>query len=96
MIAIRAQAYCVPGLQKYLLILYPQVIHTSEGYKGTFIAHCHDEHDNYAELNLKKNKSVWQKAEPVERVYIKYEPRKSFQLMKIFSLTRERRNSRRW
>ena len=56
-------------------IISPQNIHTSEGYKGTFIAHCHDEKDGYAELNLKEEKPGWQKAEPVERVYVKYDPK---------------------
>ena len=27
------------------------------------------------ELNLKEDKPVWQKAEPVERVYVKYDPK---------------------
>ena len=31
MIALLAQAYCVPGLPKDLRIIYPQGIHTSEG-----------------------------------------------------------------
>ena len=44
-----------------------------QGYKGTFIAHCRDKQDGYAELNLKKYKSGWQKAKPVERVYVKYD-----------------------
>ena len=43
MIAFRAQEYYVPGLPKYLRIISLQGIRTSEGYKGTFIAHCHDE-----------------------------------------------------
>ena len=38
-IALRAQAYYVPGLPKYLRIISPQGILTSEVYKGTFIAH---------------------------------------------------------
>ena len=50
-IALRDQAYYIPGLPKDLRIISPQVIRTSEGYKGTFIAHCHDEQDGYAELN---------------------------------------------
>ena len=75
MIALRAQAYYVPGLPKDLGIISPQGICTSEGYKGTFIAHCHDEKDGYAELNLKEDKTGWQNAEPVERVYIKYDPK---------------------
>ena len=29
----------------------------------------------YAELNLKEDKPGWQKAEPVERVYVKYDPK---------------------
>ena len=68
MIALRAQAYYVPVLPKYLRIIYPQVMNTSEGYKGTFIDHIHDKKDGYAELNLKEDKPGWQKAKPVERV----------------------------
>ena len=68
MIALQYQAYYVPGLPKDLLIIYPQGIRKSEGYKGTFISHFHDEHDGYAELNLKEDKPCWQKAKPVERV----------------------------
>ena len=75
MIVLRAQAYYAPGLPKYLRIVSPQGIRTSEGYKGTFISHCHDEHGGYAELNLKEEQPGWQKAEPVETVYIKYEPK---------------------
>ena len=73
MIALRAQAYYVPGLPKDLHIISPQGIHTQEGYKGTFIAHFNDEQDGYAELNLKEDKPGWQKAKPVERVYVKYD-----------------------
>ena len=58
MIALRAQSYYVSGLQKYLSIIFPQGIRTSEGYKCAFISHCRDEHDICAELNLKENK-VW-------------------------------------
>ena len=47
-IVLRYQEYYVPGLPKYLCIIYPKFIHTPEGYKGTFIAHFHDEHDSYA------------------------------------------------
>ena len=75
MIELRAQEYYVPGLPKELCIISPQGICTSEGYKGTFIAHCHDEKDGYAELNLEEDKPGWQKAQPVERVYINYEPK---------------------
>ena len=59
MIALWAQAYYVPGLPKYLCIIYPQGIHTQEGYKGTFIVHFNDEQDGYAELNLKEDKPGW-------------------------------------
>ena len=62
MIALRAQEYYVPGLPKDLRIISPQEICTSEGYKGTFIAHCHDEQYGYAELNFKEDKPGWQKA----------------------------------
>ena len=41
MIELQAQAYYVPGLPNNFRIIYPQVIHTPEGYKGNFIAHCH-------------------------------------------------------
>ena len=57
MIALRAQAYYVPGLPKDLRIIYPQGIRTSEGYKGTFIAHCNDEQDGYAEINFEGGQS---------------------------------------
>ena len=87
-IALRYQAYYVPGLPKDLRIISPQGICTSEGYKGTFIANFHDEQDCYAEINLKEDKPGWQKAEPVERVYVKYDPKTTFQLMKLLSLTR--------
>ena len=59
MIALRDQAYYVPGLPKDLRIISPQGILISEGYKGTFIAHCNDEQDIYAELNLKEDKPGW-------------------------------------
>ena len=52
-IVLWSQAYYVPELPKDLRIIYSQVICTSEGYRVTFIAHCNDEHDGYAELNLK-------------------------------------------
>ena len=54
MIALWYQLYYVPGLPKDLHIIPPKLIFTSEGYNGTFIAHCRDEHDSYAGLNLKK------------------------------------------
>ena len=75
MIALRAQVYYVPGLPKDLRIISPQGIRASEGYKGSFISHCYDEQDGYAELNLKEDKPGWQKAEPVERFYVKYDPK---------------------
>ena len=65
MISFRDQAYYVPGLPKDFRIISPQGICTSEGYCGALIARCHDEHDIYAELNLKEDKPGWQKAEPV-------------------------------
>ena len=74
-IALRAQAYHVPGLPKDLRIISPQVICTSEGYKGTFIAHFHDKQDVSTVINLKEDKPGWQKAKPVERVYVKYDPK---------------------
>ena len=75
MIALQYQVYYVPGLPKYLRIISPKGIHTSEGYKGTFIAHFHADHDGYAEHNLKEYKPCWKKDEPVERVYVKYDPK---------------------
>ena len=33
------------------------------------------DHDVYAELNLKEDKPGCQKAEPVERFYIRYDPK---------------------
>ena len=75
MLALRDQSYYVPGLPKYFLFISPQGIITSEGYKGTFISHCNYEHNSYAELNFKEDKPGWKKAEPVKRVYIKYDPK---------------------
>ena len=65
MIALRDQAYYVPGLPKDLRIISPQGICTSEVYKINFIAHCHDEQYGYAMLNLKEDKPGCQKAKPV-------------------------------
>ena len=59
MIALRDQAYYVPGLTKDLHIISPKGIRTPEWYKGNFIAHCHDENDGYAELNLEEDKPGW-------------------------------------
>ena len=44
---------------------------------GTFIAHCHYEHDSYAELNLKEDKPGWQKAKTVDKIYVKYNSKKN-------------------
>ena len=75
MIALRAQEYFVPELPNNQHIISPQVICTSEGYKVTFIAHCHDEHGSYEELNLKEDKPGCQKAEPVDKFNTKYDPK---------------------
>ena len=77
MIALQDQEYYVHGLSKYLCIISPQGILTSEGYKVTFVYNFHYDHDIYVELNLKEYKPCWQKAEPVERVYVKYDPNKN-------------------
>ena len=37
-IALRDQEYYVPGLPKYLCIIYPQSIFKSKGYTGTVIS----------------------------------------------------------
>ena len=47
-------------------------------------------------LILKEDKPGWQKAEPVERVYIKYDPKKTLQLMKLLYLNRDMRRSMYW
>ena len=59
MISLQGQAYYVPGLRKDLRIISSQGIRTSEGYKGTFIAHFLVEQDGDAELNLKEDKPGW-------------------------------------
>ena len=59
MLALRDQAYYVPGLPKDLRIISPQFIRTSEGYKVNFVSNCRDEQDSYAELNLKEDKPGW-------------------------------------
>ena len=74
-IALRYQAYSFTGLPKDLCIISPQGICTSEGYNDTFISHCRNEHYYYEELKLREENPGWYKAEPVERVYINYEPK---------------------
>ena len=74
-IVLQDQAYYFPGLPKDLHIIYPQGISTSEKHKSTLIANCHDENDGYVELNLKEENPGWKKAEPIERVNIKYDPK---------------------
>ena len=73
MIVLRDQAYYVPGLPKDLRIISPHGIFTQEWYEVTFIAHCHDEHDTYAKINLKEEQTDWQNPKPAERVYIEYD-----------------------
>ena len=41
------------------------------------MAHCHDEKDGYEVLNLKEDNPGWQKADPIQRVYVKYDPKKN-------------------
>ena len=53
MIEIQDQVYYVPGLPKDLRTISTKGICTSEGYTGTFIAHCNYDHDSYAEINSK-------------------------------------------
>ena len=67
----------MPGLPKDLRIISPQGIRASVGYKGNFIYNFNDEHDGYAELNLKENNPGWKKVEPVERFYVNYDPKKN-------------------
>ena len=85
MIALQAQAYYVPGLPTDFCIIPPQGIHTSEGYKGNLIVNFNYEHD--AKINLKEDNQGWHKAEPVERFYIKYDPKNNLKFMKLLSLT---------
>ena len=92
MIAIQAQAYYVHGLPTYFIIISPQGILASEVYKGNFLALFYDNHGSCVDLNKEKYKPGWKKYEPVDRVYIKYHQKNS--IMKIFYLTRYRRNSR--
>ena len=70
-------------------IISPQGIRTSEVYNGTFIAHFHDEQDGYAELALKEDTPGWQKTEPVERFYVKYDPKNNLPTHKA-NLTNQR------
>ena len=91
MIALWAWAYYLPGLPKYLRIISPQGIRTPEGYKGTFIDHFHDDHDGYSELDLKEEKPGWKKAEPFERVYVKYYLKNNLPTHKA-TLTNQREN----
>ena len=94
MIALRDQAYYVPGLPKDLRIISPQGIRTPEGYKGTFIAHCHDEHDSYVELNLKETSQVGIRMDLLRGFTSSMTQRITLQLMKLIYLIRDRRRSR--
>ena len=76
-IMIPNQKYYVPRLLEYLFIISPKVILTSEGYKVAFISHCNDDNYRYVEIKLIEYKPVWQKLNPVERVYIRYESNKN-------------------
>ena len=76
-ITLRDQAYYVPGLPNDSRIISPQGICTSEGSKGTFIAHFNDENDSYAVLNLKEDNPGWYKTKPVEKFYANYKPKNS-------------------
>ena len=53
MIVFQFQTYYFPGFTKDLYIIYQQDVHTSEGYKGTFIYFFHDDNVSYEELKLK-------------------------------------------
>ena len=66
------------GYQRICASFPHKLFCTSEGYKGNFISHCHDEQDGYAEINLKEDKPGRKKAKPVERVYVKYDPKNNF------------------
>ena len=57
-----------------MCIISPQGICASEGYKGNFVASFHGENDSSSGLNLKDYKPGWHKAEPLEGLYIKYNP----------------------
>ena len=96
MISLRAQEYYAPGLPKYLRIISPQGICTSEGYKGTFIAHCHYEHDIYVELNLKRAIQVGRRMNLLRGFTSSMNQITTFQIMKLLYLTREIRGSRYW
>ena len=71
------QAYYVPGLLEYLFIIPPKGILTPEGYKVAFVAHCHDDNKIYVEINLTEYKPVCKNLNTAERVYIRYELKKT-------------------
>ena len=75
MVALRDKTYYILGLPNYLRIISPQGIRTSEVYKGTFISHCHNEHDIYADIDLKEDNPGWQKPKPIKRVCVKNGPK---------------------
>ena len=45
---------------------------------------------------MKEYKPGWQKAKPVDRVSVNYDPEKTLHIMKLLYLTRERRRSKYW
>ena len=64
--------HIVSWVTKVFAYHLPQGICTPEGHKFTLIANFHNENYSYAKLNLKEYKPGWQKAEPIEKVYVKY------------------------
>ena len=88
MIVLRAQEYYVTGLPKDLRIIYPQGIRTSEGYKGTFISHCNDEHDSYAGLIWRRTIHVGRRPDLLRGFMSSMNQITTFKLTKILSLTR--------
>ena len=65
------------GCWNSFVIIYPKVTITSEGCRVAFVAHFCDDNDRYVEIILTEYKPFWNKINPVERVYIKYEPNKT-------------------
>ena len=88
MIALRAQAYYVTVLPNDLFIIPPQGICTSEGYKGTFLAHFNDEHGGYAELNLRRTSHVGRRPNLLRGFTSSRTQRTTLQIINLFSLTR--------
>ena len=94
---------CAPGsgiicswVTKGVRIISPQIIRTSEGYKGSFIDHFHDEMMVMWSLIWRTTRQVGRRPNLLRRFMSITAQIKTFQIMTLFSLAIDRIRSRHW